>query len=78
MCNCNNKRLKFITSYAESNVKANPNMAIVSLWKRVLSDDALAKQEFAKMYIAKFPNNRVITNNLTNENLHTMYKHLTH
>jgi len=49
---------------------------IFEIWKKVLSGDKDSKKKFVDYYLLKFPHHKSLSENLSKENLHTMYLHL--
>jgi hypothetical protein len=83
MCNCGGGFKKSIrTNKPNNNTNTTPvvndKTRILSLWKGVLNNETYAKAEFVRTYLRRFPQNKLLTDNLTNENLHKMYVDLTH
>lgn len=84
MCNCGGIFKRNIRSappkQSTPNISSGVDMKsrILALWKGVLSGETYAKAEFVRVYLQRFPNNKHLTEVLSNENLHTMYMQLTH
>ena len=53
---------------------------VFNLWEKVQKGDKVAKKEFKKLYLEKYPKNGYIvdgtTGNWAKEDLHCMYSHL--
>jgi hypothetical protein len=49
---------------------------IFQLWKKVLKGDRDSKNKFVNLYLEKYPHNKFLTENLSENNLHVMYLHL--
>lgn len=83
MCNCGGNFRRSIRS-APPKQQSTPTPTvdmksrILALWKGVLSGESYAKAEFVRVYLQRFPQNKYLTEILSNENLHTMYMQLTH
>ncbi len=81
MCNCGGgfkKGVKASHNIATKKPATDKNSRIISLWKGILNNETYAKAEFVRTYLQKFPHNKHLTENLSKENLHTMYMQLTH
>lgn len=50
---------------------------VLAIWKRIMNNETAARVEFVNLYLGRYPNNIKITQNLTRENLLTMYVQLT-
>lgn len=78
MCNCGGTR-KIASSGSINRQPANltpsniANIQLSNMWKRILNNDGLAKQELIKLYLSKYPNNRRATLDMTIQNLHKLY-----
>ena len=76
MCNCGGAKRTNSSIIYRQPVKSNSNSSntqLSNIWKRIINNDGIAKQELIKLYLLKYPNNRRLVLDTSIQNLHKLY-----